>query len=52
MLVVGSEQLVGRQHTNILLLSFLLNLLNFCSLGLYTVMLAGLLETNTVKRGF
>ena len=45
MLVVGSEQLLGRQYLNSLLLSFDLYSLNVCPLGLYTVMLAGLLET-------
>ena len=43
MLVVGSEQLLGRQHLNVLSLPS--NSLNICPLCLYTVMLAGLLET-------
>ena len=42
-LVVGSEQEVGRQHLNVLSLPS--NSFNICPLGLYTVMLAGLLET-------
>ena len=45
MLVVGSEQLLGRQHLNVLLLSCESNSQNSCPLGLYTLMLAGLLET-------
>ena len=45
MLVVGSEQLLGRQHLNVLLLSSESNSRNSCPLGLYTLMLAGLLET-------
>ena len=44
MLVVGSEQLLGRQHLNVFLLSFLSNSLNICPLGLYTMMLAGSLK--------
>ena len=42
-LIVGSEQLLGRQHLNVLSLPS--NSLNICPLCLYTVMLAGLLET-------
>ena len=43
MLVVGSEQLLGRQHLNVLLLSFPSASLNVLSpLGLYRLILAGL----------
>ena len=43
MLVVGSEQLLGRQHLNVLLLSFPSASLNVIPpLGLYRLILAGL----------
>ena len=45
MLVVGSEQLISRQHLNSFSLSSELYSLNVCPLGLYTVMLAGLLDS-------
>ena len=51
MLVVGSEQLLGRQHTNILLLSFLLNkFINFLFFRSVYSNVTRIIRDNTVKR--
>ena len=51
MLVVGSEQLLGRQHLNILLLSYLSTSLNVIPpLGLYRLILAGLAVVSHLRR--